>query len=179
MAEGKLQQATFGAGCFWCTEAVFKRLEGVEKVVVGYAGGKVPHPTYEQVSSGKTGHIETAQVTFDADKVSYAQLLNVFWVVHDPTSSDRQGADVGTQYRSAVFYHTQEQRLVAEASLKEAQVHFKDPIVTKILPLEEFWSAEDYHQDYYAKNPDKPYCRAVIDPKVAKVKEIFRDKLRN
>jgi len=165
-----MEQATFGAGCFWCVEAVFERLNGVQSVVAGYAGGHTPNPTYEEVCTGTTGHAEVAQITFDPSRISYAQLLEVFWEAHDPTTLNRQGADVGTQYRSAIFTHSAEQQKTAEASRVEAQKHFSKPIVTEILPLDRFTAAENYHQDYYRTNPNAPYCRVVITPKLEKLK---------
>ena len=164
-----LEKATFGAGCFWCVEAVFERQEGVTSVVSGYAGGERPNPTYEQVCSGATGHAEVAQITFDPSKVSYEQLLELFWTAHDPTTLNRQGNDVGDQYRSAIFYHDETQKALAEKSKKAAQSHFKDSIVTEISPLTQFYPAENYHQDYYRNNADAPYCRFVIKPKLEKL----------
>lgn len=163
-------QATLGAGCFWCTEAVFQRLPGVVSVMPGYAGGTKPNPTYEEVCTGKTGHAEVAQITFDPSKISYEKLLEVFWEAHDPTTLNRQGADVGTQYRSAIFYHNEKQKLAAEKSKAEAQKLFDDPIVTEIHSLTNFYKAENYHQDYYKNNPNAPYCVFVIKPKLKKLK---------
>lgn len=165
-----LEKATLGGGCFWCVEAVYEQLEGVKSVVAGYAGGTVPNPTYEQVCSGHTGHAEVAQITFDPKKISYEKILEVFWEAHDPTTPNRQGADVGEQYRSVIFYSGMAQKEVAELSLKNAQKDFKDPIVTKIEPLTTFYEAETYHQDYYRHNPNAPYCRFVIKPKLDKLK---------
>jgi peptide-methionine (S)-S-oxide reductase len=165
-----LEKATFGAGCFWCVEAVFERLDGVDTVVAGYAGGTKPNPTYEEVSSGTTGHAEVAQITFDPSKISYEKLLEVFWEAHDPTTLNRQGADAGTQYRSVIFYANEQQRLAAEKSKREAQKNFEDPIVTEIKPLEHFYPAENYHQDYFRNNPNAPYCVLVIKPKLKKLK---------
>jgi peptide-methionine (S)-S-oxide reductase len=172
--------ATFGSGCFWCTEAVFLRLDGVLSVESGYAGGKTQNPTYKEVSSGTTGHAEVVQVRYDPAKVPYEKLLEVFWKTHDPTTKDRQGADVGTQYRSIVFWHDEEQRRVADdlkARLDAAKV-FDAPIVTEVVPYDRFWKAEDYHQDYFAENPRQPYCRVVVGPKVAKFEKAFRDLLK-
>jgi peptide-methionine (S)-S-oxide reductase len=166
----RLEKATFGAGCFWCVEAVFEQLDGVTSVVVGYAGGHTAHPTYEQVCTGKTGHAEATQITFDPNKISYKHLLEIFWDSHDPTTLNRQGADVGTQYRSVIFYHNEEQRKEAEQSRTEAQKNFKETIVTEIKPLTEFYPAENYHQDYFRNNPNAPYCRLVIAPKLHKLK---------
>jgi len=172
--------ATFGGGCFWCLDAVYRELRGVERVVSGYSGGKRPNPTYEQVCSGATGHAEVVQVTFDPAEVSYRDLLNVFFTVHDPTTLNRQGADVGTQYRSVIFYHDDEQKRIAEEVMKdvEAQKVWNDPLVTQIVPLEAFYPAETYHQDYYRDHPDQAYCRVVIEPKVAKFRKQFLDRLK-
>lgn len=169
-SSGETDTAMFGAGCFWCVEAVFERLDGVLDVVAGYAGGHVEHPTYEQVCTGSTGHAEVARITFDPGIVTFEDLLEVFWQAHDPTTLNRQGADVGTQYRSAIFYHSEEQRAVAEASKKAVQEYFDDPVVTEITPLERFWEAENYHQDYFNNNRNAPYCRVVIQPKLKKLK---------
>jgi len=165
-----LQKATFGAGCFWCVEAVFERLDGVQSVVAGYAGGSKANPTYEEVCSGLTGHAEVAQITFDPKKISYARLLEVFWEAHDPTTMNRQGADVGNQYRSVIFYSNDEQRKTAEEAKQEAQKSYQDPVVTDIKPLIDFYVAENYHQDYFRNNPNAPYCRFVIKPKLDKLK---------
>jgi len=163
-------KATFGAGCFWCVEAVFERLPGVQSVMAGYAGGTKPNPTYEEVCTGRTGHAEVAQITFDPSKISYERLLEVFWEAHDPTTLNRQGADAGTQYRSAIFYHNEKQKLAAEKSKRDAQKMFDDPIVTEIQPLTNFYPAENYHQDYFRNNPNAPYCVFVIKPKLKKLK---------
>lgn len=163
--------ATFGGGCFWCTEAAFEQLDGVIDVVSGYAGGNAPNPTYEAVSSGSTGHAEVIQISYDPDRVSYAQLLDLLWQVHDPTTLNRQGADAGTQYRSIILYHNDQQRIVAEHSRAEAQKNFDSPIVTEIVPLKTFYKAEGYHQDYFAKNPNAPYCIFVIKPKLDKLEK--------
>jgi len=165
-----MEQATFGAGCFWCVEAVFERLDGVVSVVSGYAGGTKSNPTYEEVCTGNTGHAEVAQITFDPAKISYERLLRVFWESHDPTTLNRQGADAGTQYRSVVFYHDERQKLAAERSKAEAQKEFEDPIVTAIEPLRQFYAAENYHQDYYNNHQNAPYCIFVIKPKLKKLK---------
>lgn len=171
------QLATFGGGCFWCVEAVFLELKGVKKVVSGYAGGTVPNPTYEQICSGTTGHAEVIQITFDPAVINYDQLLTVFWHVHDPTTLNRQGADVGTQYRSTIMVHDAEQRSIAEASKAktEASGLWKDPIVTEIVPLDVFYPAESYHQDYYNRNPRQGYCSFVIAPKMQKFRKEFAD----
>ena len=167
--------ATFGGGCFWCTEAVFRELRGVEQVESGYAGGSVERPSYEAVCSGRTGHAEVVQVTYDPRVVSYRDLLEVFFATHDPTTENRQGADVGTQYRSTVLYHDDEQRLTAEATIAELERDgaFEDPIVTKVEPLGTFWPAERYHQEYYERNARQPYCQVVIAPKLAKFRQKF------
>ncbi len=175
MADKKLQLATLGGGCFWCVEAVYRDIKGVEEVVSGYAGGHQPNPTYEQVCSGTTGHAEVAQITFDPGMISYEQLLEVFWHVHDPTTLNRQGADVGTQYRSIILYHNEEQRRIAEASKArtEASGLWNDPIVTEIAPLGAFYPAEAYHQNYYKNNPRQMYCSYVIAPKLRKFYKEF------
>ena len=178
--QGGKEVATLAGGCFWCLEAVFDDLRGVERVVSGYAGGETPDPTYEQVCSGATGHAEVVQVTFDPRAVSFRELLEVFFTIHDPTTLNRQGADVGTQYRSAVFYHTPEQREAAREvvrELTEAGV-WGAPIVTEVVPLDKFYEAESYHQKYFQKNPSQPYCRAVVAPKVSKFRKHFLEKLK-
>ena len=178
-AEAKLEQATFGSGCFWCTEAVFQQLNGVKSVVSGYSGGEQANPTYEQVCSGQTGHAEVVQVTYDPAVISFDELLKVFWQTHDPTTPNRQGHDVGTQYRSAIFYHSVEQRRVAEEYKQQLDesATFGAPIVTEIAPLMNFYPAEDYHQDYFRSNPAQSYCAFVIRPKVEKFKKEFKDLL--
>lgn len=173
-----LHQATLGGGCFWCLEAVYLELRGVTQVKSGYAGGHIPNPTYEQVCGKQTGHAEVVQVSFDPAQISYAELLDVFFTIHDPTTKDRQGNDVGPQYRSAIFTHDAEQARIAEAKLAEAQQHWDDPIVTEIQPLETFWPAEPYHDNYLARNPQNPYCAVVVAPKVAKARKLFFDKLK-
>jgi peptide-methionine (S)-S-oxide reductase len=174
-------EATFGGGCFWCLEAVFMELHGVQSVKSGYAGGKVENPTYKEVCGGSTGHAEVIQVHFDPAALDYADLLRVFFTVHDPTTKDRQGGDVGTQYRSIILYADDAQRETATAVLKEFEAEgvYPDPIVTEIVPLDKFWPAEAYHDEYFKRNPDQPYCRVVIDPKVAKFRKRFKDRLRN
>lgn len=176
----KREVATFGAGCFWCVEAVFQDLKGVEQVVSGYAGGTVDNPTYHQVCSGTTGHAEVTQITYDPEIISFAELLEVFWRTHDPTTLNRQGADVGTQYRSAIFYHNDEQKAIAEKSKQETDASglWPNPIVTEIVPFRNFYKAEGYHQNYYRNNPYQPYCRMVIDPKVRKLRKEFGAKLK-
>lgn len=166
----QLEKATFAGGCFWCVEAVFERLPGVQSVTAGYAGGHKPNPTYEEVCSGTTGHAEVAQIEFDPSKISYEQLLEMFWQAHDPTTLNRQGADVGTQYRSAVFYHDEHQKAAAERSKKDAQRQFHEPIVTEIQPLAQFYPAENYHQDYFRNHQNAPYCVFIIKPKLKKLK---------
>jgi peptide-methionine (S)-S-oxide reductase len=175
----KLELATLAAGCFWCVEAVFNRLRGVEKVVSGYAGGSVAEPGYREVCSGRTGHAESVQITYDPETITFAELLQVFWQAHDPTTLNRQGADVGSQYRSAIFYHDENQRQMAEESKRQADQSgvWTDPIVTEIVPFTSFFEAEDYHQDYYRLNPDQMYCRIVIDPKIHKLQKEFADKV--
>ncbi|WP_299989562.1 peptide-methionine (S)-S-oxide reductase MsrA [uncultured Pontibacter sp.] len=173
-------KATFGGGCFWCTEAVFQDLAGVQKVESGYAGGHMENPTYKQVTSGTTGHAEVLQITYDPAIISYDELLEVFWKTHDPTTLNRQGNDIGTQYRSIVLYHNDEQREKAERYKQEldAAGAFDDPIVTTIEPLQEFYPAEDYHQNYFNTHGHEPYCSFVIRPKVDKVRKVFADKLK-
>ena len=161
--------ATFGGGCFWCVEAIFQRLNGVHSVTSGYAGGKTSNPTYEDVCSGQTGHAEVIQVAFDPGKITYEDLLAVFWEAHDPTTLNRQGADVGTQYRSVIFYHDERQKIAAEKSKQSAAAHFKEPIVTQIAPLTNFYKAEGYHQSYYNNHQNAPYCAFVIRPKLDKL----------
>jgi peptide-methionine (S)-S-oxide reductase len=177
MAETEL--ATLGGGCFWCVEAPMKELRGVHGVTSGYAGGHVENPTYEQVCSETTGHAEVVQVEFDPDEITYRELLEVFFAIHDPTTVNRQGPDVGSQYRSAVFYHSEEQREVAESLIEEFEREgVYDDVVTEVDPLETFYEAEEYHQDYYEKNPNQPYCAVQIPPKLEKVREKFAGKIR-
>lgn len=177
----KIDTATFGTGCFWCTEAIFESLNGVVKVTSGYSGGQVDNPTYKQVCTGETGHAECVQIQYEPDKITYDELLEVFWQVHDPTTLNRQGADVGTQYRSAIFYHNAEQKERAEhfkAELDKSGA-FKNPIVTEISPASTFYTAEDYHQEYYENNKNSnPYCAVVIRPKMDKFKKAFAHKLK-
>jgi peptide-methionine (S)-S-oxide reductase len=176
----KTQVATFGTGCFWCTEAVFQELKGVVKVYSGYMGGHVANPSYEEVCSGSTGHAECLQVFFDPEVLSYDELLEVFWESHDPTQLNRQGNDIGTQYRSAIFYHTEEQREKAEhyKTQLDKEGAYPNPIVTEITPATTFYPAEDYHQDYYNNHGSQPYCYIVIRPKVEKFEKAFADKLK-
>ena len=172
--------ATLGGGCFWCLEAVYQELRGVEKVESGYSGGDVPHPTYRQVCSETTGHAEVVQVTFDPDEVSYRDILDVYFTIHDPTTLNRQGADVGTQYRSAIFYHTEDQKRVAEEAISDLQTEgiWNNPIVTEVVPFDEFYVAEDYHQDYFRNNGFQPYCQVIIAPKVAKFRKEHLERLK-
>lgn len=177
----KLQKATFGMGCFWCSEALFQRLKGVTNVKSGYEGGNVPNPSYEEVCTGTTNHAEVIQMEYDPTKISYEELLEVFWKSHDPTTLNRQGADVGTQYRSVIFYHSLDQKATAEkykAALNKENALGK-PIVTAIVKAEPFYVAENYHQDYFFKNGEAPYCRLVILPKMEKLEKLFKAKLKN
>ena len=174
-----MQKATFGSGCFWCTEAFFQRLKGVYNVESGYTGGQLKNPTYREVCMGNTGHAEVIHFDYDPDQISFVELLEVFWKTHDPTTLNRQGNDVGTQYRSAIFYHTDAQRdeaLAYKQKLDQAGI-WPDPIVTEITPFDIFYPAEDYHKEYFNNNEDQPYCSFVINPKLAKFKEVFKDKL--
>jgi peptide-methionine (S)-S-oxide reductase len=172
--------ATLGGGCFWCLEAVFQGLRGVDKVVSGYAGGHVANPTYRSVCGGNTGHAEVVQVTFDPTVTSYREVLEVFFAVHDPTTLNRQGADVGTQYRSAIFYHSPEQKQAAEKLIADlsAENAWGRPIVTQVVPADTFYPAEDYHQNYFNSNPGQGYCQAVVAPKVAKFRKLFADRVQ-
>ena len=174
------EQATLAGGCFWCLEAVYEQLKGVEKVESGYSGGMVPNPSYRQVTTGATGHAEVVQITFDPAIISFRELLEVFFTIHDPTTLNRQGADVGTQYRSAILYHDEEQNAVAEQVIREiTQAGVWDkPIVTEVTPFDAFYKAEDYHQEYYRNNTYQPYCQVVIAPKVAKFRQKYLDKLK-
>lgn len=179
-SESVLEQATLGGGCFWCLEAVYENVRGVQKVVSGYAGGHRPNPTYEQVCTGTTGHAEVVQVTYDPTVVSYRELLEIFFEIHDPTTLNRQGADVGSQYRSVIFYHHEAQRVAAEAMIAELEAagRWSTLIVTQVAPFEAFYPAEAYHQQYFRKNPAQPYCRAVVAPKVTKLQAHFPAFLR-
>ena len=168
-----MKKAYFAGGCFWCTEAIFQMIKGVSKVTSGYAGGNIDSPSYEQVSTGSTGHTEAIEITYDPDAVDYSDLLYIFFKTHDPTTLDQQGADVGPQYRSAIFYTDDEQKTKAQKEKAKAQKDYKDSIVTEILPLKDFYEAEGYHQDYYNKNKNESYCRVVIDPKIQKLKENY------
>lgn len=179
--EAALEKATFGAGCFWCVEAMFQDIKGVTSVVSGYSGGHVKNPAYKEVCTGRTGHAEVIQMTYDPDIVSYETLLEAFFLSHDPTQLNRQGADVGTQYRSVIFYHTAVQQQLAEE--KKAALNREDafgaPVVTEISAFETFYPAEDYHQDYYAINPNQPYCSRVVGPKLDKFRKVFKERLKN
>ena len=179
-AQPDRELATLGGGCFWCLEAVFKDLKGVESVVSGYAGGEVPDPSYEQVCGGRTGHAEVVQIAFDPQVVTYRDLLDVFFTIHDPTTKDRQGADVGPQYRSIILHHSPEQKAAAEGAIAELEAKgvWHAPIVTELVPLETFYPGEDYHQDYFERNPRQRYCQIVIAPKVAKFRKEYLDKLK-
>jgi peptide-methionine (S)-S-oxide reductase len=181
MAEGNLETATLAAGCFWCVEAVFDDLKGVDDVVSGYAGGHTENPTYREVCDGNTGHAEVAQIKFDPTVISFKDVLRVFFSVHDPTTMNRQGNDIGTQYRSAIFYHNDEQKRDAEEVIREITDEgvYDDPIVTEVAPFEKFWPAEDYHQEYFANNPNQPYCQAIVSPKVRKFRAKFADRLKS
>jgi peptide-methionine (S)-S-oxide reductase len=175
-----METATLGAGCFWCVEAVFDDLRGVEDVVSGYSGGHAENPTYRQVCDGTTGHAEVIQIKFDPAEISFKEILQVFFSVHDPTTLNRQGADIGTQYRSAIFYHSDEQKRVAEETIAEVNAAgvYDNPIVTEVTPFDKFYVAEDYHQEYFANNANQPYCAAVVAPKVAKFRKQFIDRLK-
>jgi len=175
-----IETATLAAGCFWCVEALFSRLKGVQKVVSGYTGGTGSKPTYEEVCSGTSGHAEAVQIEFDPETIPFAELLDVFWHIHDPTTLNRQGADIGTQYRSAIFFHNTAQMEIAERSLRDADASglWPDPIVTEIVQFDYFYPAENYHQDYYSMNPHQSYCRLVIDPKINKLLKNFGSKLK-
>jgi peptide-methionine (S)-S-oxide reductase len=172
--------ATLGGGCFWCLDAVYRQLRGVDQVESGYAGGTKPSPTYRDVCSGETGHAEVVQITFDPSVISYRELLDVFFTIHDPTTKDRQGGDIGTQYRSIILTHSDEQARVAHEAIREVEAEklYDDPIVTEVEPLTTFYAAERYHQDYFANNARQPYCQAVIAPKVAKFRRRFLEKMR-
>jgi peptide-methionine (S)-S-oxide reductase len=180
MADTELEIATLAGGCFWCLEAVFDDLKGVESVESGYMGGKTANPSYEAVCSGATGHAEVVQITFDPKRVSFREILEAFFVIHDPTTLNRQGNDAGTQYRSAVFYHSAEQKAVAEQVIAQmtAEGIYDDPIVTELAPASQFYIAEDYHQEYFRRNPAQPYCAYVVRPKVAKFRKHFLEKLK-
>lgn len=175
MTNQKLSTATIAGGCFWCTEAVFKRLRGVESVTSGYAGDDGKIPTYDRVSMGNTPYAEAIEIKFDPEVISFEKILDVFWATHNPTTLNKQGNDVGPQYRSAIFYHDSAQKEAAEKSIKDHAADFSDPIVTSVEKYTKFYSAEDYHLDYYARNPNNPYCKLVIDPKIQKLSKNFKD----
>ena len=179
--EQQFENATLAGGCFWCTEALFRRLKGVERVEPGYSGGHTENPTYEQVCTGSTGHAEAVQITYDPQLISFRQLLEVFFSVHDPTTLNRQGADVGTQYRSVIFYHSPEQKSIAKQMIRELDQsgQFSSPVVTEVVPYKAFYRAEDYHLNFYERNPDQPYCRAPIPPKLTKLSKSYHDLLRS
>lgn len=178
--EKNLMSATFAGGCFWCLEAVFDQVKGVESVESGYTGGHVKNPSYREVCNENTGHAEAVQIHYDGNVVSYQDLLNVFFGIHDPTTLNRQGADIGTQYRSAIFYHNEDQRNIAEKFIKDLDMQkiFDNPIITEVVPLDKFYMAEDYHQEYFEKNPYQPYCMVVVSPKVAKFRKSFQNLLK-
>jgi peptide-methionine (S)-S-oxide reductase len=171
------EKALLGGGCFWCIEAVYRRVRGVKSAVSGYAGGSVPDPDYRSVCGGTTGHAEVVEVTFDPEVISFSEILDIFWVIHDPTTLNRQGADVGTQYRSVIYYEDAMQKVDAEASIAAAQALFDDPIVTELSPAPQFYAAEAYHQNYYELNPQEGYCQVVISPKIEKFMRTFREKI--
>lgn len=174
------EKATLGGGCFWCLEAAYQCLQGVESVVSGYAGGTLAYPLYEQVCMGTTGHAEVVQITFNPALITYEDILSVFWCIHDPTTRNRQGHDTGTQYRSVIFYHSEEQRRVAESSLRDAEASgvWTGPIVTEVVPYTAFYPADERHQDYFRTHPEEAYCQVVIEPKVAKLRKAFQEKLK-
>ena len=178
--DGTASKATFAGGCFWCTEAVYAQIKGVQSVTSGYIGGQNANPTYEQVCTGRTGHAEAVEIEYDPQQVAYEKLLEVFFSTHDPTTKNRQGADVGTQYRSGVYYHDDAQKKTAEAVIAklDAAKVFPSRIVTEVMPAATFYPAEKYHQDYFANNPQQPYCAAVVSPKVEKVRKVFKDLLK-
>ena len=180
MSGSKRELATLGGGCFWCTEALFDELRGVEKVESGYSGGTVRDPSYEDVCTGTTGHAESIQITFDPKLITYKDILQIFFTTHDPTTLNRQGADVGTQYRSVIFYHNPEQEAIAKEVIKETNAAkiWKKPVVTEVVPFKAFYKAEDYHQEYFKNNARQPYCQVVIAPKVAKLREHYRERLK-
>ena len=174
------EKATLGGGCFWCLEAAYQCLQGVESVVSGYAGGTLAYPLYEQVCMGTTGHAEVVQITFNPALITYEDILSVFWCIHDPTTRNRQGHDTGTQYRSVIFYHSEEQRRVAESSLRDAEASgvWTGPIVTEVVPYTAFYPADERHQNYFRSHPEEAYCQVVIEPKIAKLRKAFQDKLK-
>jgi len=173
----KIEKVTLAGGCFWCLEAIYKRVKGVQEVISGYSGGQTKYPTYEQVCSDTTGHAEAIQITFNPDVIAFSEILKIFWSIHNPTTLNRQGHDIGSQYRSVIFYHNEEQRKVAEKSKKDLQVAgiWPDPIVTEIVPFSEFFPAEEYHKNYFQDHPENSYCQMVVMPKVEKFKKVFQD----
>jgi methionine-S-sulfoxide reductase len=175
-----LKIATLGGGCFWCVEAVFNQVRGIKKIDSGYSGGSIVNPTYEQVSTGRTGHAEVVQILYDQNMISFEEILKIFFAIHDPTTLNKQGADEGTQYRSVIFYHNEDQKKIAGQVINalKSENYFDSPIVTKIEPFVAFYPAEDYHKNYFQRHPQQPYCRIVISPKVAKLRKKFRDKLK-
>lgn len=179
--ESDYETATLGGGCFWCTEAVYKEMKGVVEVLPGFSGGHIKNPAYREVTTGRTGHAEVVQITFNPKEVSYEEILEVFFLTHDPTTLNRQGNDVGTQYRSAVFYHNDEQKASAELAIRtlEQERVYDNPVVTEVTPFEVFYEAEDYHRDYFANNRNQPYCQFVVAPKVEKFRKQFREKLKD
>ncbi len=179
--EGNYETATLGGGCFWCTEAVYKEMKGVVKVVPGYSGGHIKNPAYREVTTGRTGHAEVVQILFDPRETSFSDILEVFFMTHDPTTLNRQGNDIGTQYRSVIFYHNEEQKVTAEKvkELFEEEKVYPNPVVTEITSFDTFYIAEDYHHNYFARNKNQPYCQFVVAPKVEKFRKIFREKLKN
>lgn len=181
MTDSQYEQATLGGGCFWCVESAFVEVKGIQSVQSAYTGGDTPNPTYEQVCRGDTGHAEVAQLTYDPTQISYRQILEIFFTLHDPTQVNRQGNDIGTQYRSAIFYHNAEQQQEANAVIAELEEDgaFADPIVTEVTELDTIYPAEDYHENYYARNPENPYCQAVISPKLAKFRKTFTSLLKD
>ncbi len=178
MEEDKVQTAILAAGCFWCYEAIYQRVKGIKSVMPGYTGGASDNPTYEEVCTGTTGHAEAVEIEFDSTEISFQEVLDIFWHVHDPTTPNRQGNDVGTQYRSAIFYVNNEQKKIATESKQEAQAEFTDPIVTEISAFDKFYPAEDYHKNYFANNPGSGYCQMVVSPKIEKFEKLFVDKLK-
>lgn len=170
----KRELATLGGGCFWCLDAVYRNIPGIINTICGYAGGYKKNPTYQEVCTGNTGHAEVVQITYDPSTISYKEILEIFWKIHDPTTLNRQGADIGTQYRSIILYHDEKQKEIAQQSKLEHQKFFKNPIVTEIIPLKEFYPAEEYHQNFYNKNPNYPYCVYVIEPKLQKIKDFHK-----
>jgi peptide-methionine (S)-S-oxide reductase len=178
--DNQMQVATLGGGCFWCLEAVYDQLQGIEKVVSGYSGGSVPDPSYKQVCTGTTGHAEVIQVSFDPNQITFREILEIFFTIHDPTTLNRQGADTGPQYRSVIFYHDETQRAIAEDMIAELEREkiWKTPIVTEVTPFTEFYPAAEYHQEFYRKNPSQGYCRVVIAPKLAKFRKTYLNKLK-